>query len=106
MAMTDSSKVQADLLEKCHALQRRIVLWREVQLAYMPFIAPLIVKSGSMTLEIDGDISDSVLSESIPLYLPSSLPPNLRGLPVSLPLVNKEFHLRKAQADEALDNIR
>ncbi len=103
MARSDSSKVQADIFEKRHALHRRILLWREVQLAYMPFVAPLLVKTGSMTLGTDDDISDSVLSESIPLYLPSSLPPNQHHLSS---LIDKEFRLRKAQADEALEDIR
>lgn len=101
----DSSKVQADLLEKRSALYRRISQWREVQLAYMPSIAQLIIKSGSVTLGAD-DIPDGQHSETIPLYLPSSLPSNLCGSPALSSLAEKELRLRKAQADESLEDIR
>jgi hypothetical protein len=45
-------------------------------------------------------------AELKPLYLPSSLPQYLRQLPDILPLVDKEYRLRIAQADDSLADIR
>ena len=41
-------------------------------------------------------------TELKPLYLPSSLPQHLRQLPDILPLVDKEYCLCIAQADDSL----
>lgn len=103
-----SSKQQADLQEKRNSLFRRIVQWREVQLAYMPMVASLLLKSGTLALDSSGTSPspDSELAESIPLYLPSSLPLSLQTSPAQSSLAEKEYRLRIGQADEALDNVR
>jgi hypothetical protein len=44
-------------------------------------------------------------AESIPLYLPSSLPQRLRQLPDLANVLEKECRLRIAQADDALAEI-
>ena len=69
-----TSKQLADLEEKRSALIRQIVIWRPIQLAYIPHLASL--------LPSDGD-NDSYYSnpESTPLYFPSSLPSKIRQSP-------------------------
>jgi hypothetical protein len=101
-----SSKLQADIQEKRNTLYHRIVQWREVQLAYMPSVALLIVKAGSMALGTSDDVLDTEPPETIPLYLPSSLSLHQRDSPLLSSLGDKEFRLREAQANEALDDIR
>lgn len=71
----------------------------------MPSVAQFIIKSGSVTLGTD-DVPDGQQSETIPLYLPSSLPGNLCGSPAILSLVDKGLYLWKAQADESLEDIQ
>lgn len=106
MAKTKSAKQQADLQEKRNALYRRIIQWREVQLAYMPAVASLLLKSGVLVVSTDDETVSSELAETFPLHLPSSLPPSLRQTPELTHLVKKELRLRLAQADEALESIR
>lgn len=101
-----SSKQHADLQEKRNTLFRRITQWREVQLAYMPAVAALLLKSGPILLNPDEDTVNTELAETIPLHLPSSLPPSLQNSPALLSLAEKELRLRLGQADEALENIR
>ncbi|KAF9470194.1 hypothetical protein BDN70DRAFT_821649, partial [Pholiota conissans] len=95
---TLSSKQSADLLEKRNALNRRILLWRDVQLAYTPSIAPLLLKESSSPSGI------SALAEEALLFLPSSLSATLRE-PIQH-IATKELRLRKAQAEEALEDVR
>ncbi len=101
-----SSKQQADLQEKRNGLFRRITQWREVQLAYMPMVASLLLKTGTLALETDSASPDSELAENIPLHLPSSLPSLFQTSPALSSLAEKEYRLRIGQADEALDDIR
>ncbi|KAH6893986.1 hypothetical protein BKA70DRAFT_1320196 [Coprinopsis sp. MPI-PUGE-AT-0042] len=94
----NTSKQKADLEEKRTALKRRILQWRQVQLASTPSVATLLpVLDGS-------EASDVTAAEDIPLYLPSSFPPHLR-LDIQS-VAEKEKRLREAQADDALANIR
>ena len=84
-------------------LYRRIQQWRQVQIAYTPVVASLLVMSGS-----DDEItSDTIENPNChPLYLPSSIPfPLNQGSDVK-GLAEKECRLRIAQASEALSNIR
>jgi hypothetical protein len=77
-------------------LHRRIQTWRELQAVYMPSVNQLP--------EASYPISQSVEKpESIPLLLPSSIPPS--HWPAGS-LANKEKRLRIAQADDALADLR
>lgn len=96
-----TSKQLADIQEKRTSLLRRIKIWREVQLTYMPHVASLISQTQSAP-EFDSD----TLSESVPLYLPSSLPAHIRNLPEVEEVCQLERRLREPQADDALADVR
>jgi hypothetical protein len=96
-----SSKQLADLQEKQTSLLRRIQIWREVQLTYMPQVASLISQTQTAP-NLDGDIHPEV----IPLFLPSSLPDNIRNLPEMKALCQLECRFREPQADDALGDLR
>jgi hypothetical protein len=93
----------ADVQEKRNSLAHRIQQWREVQFAYTPTVATLLVS----------DLANSDLPspsfekpESTDLLLPSSLPSKLRDNPTIKKIAAKELRLRIAQADDALADIR
>ena len=96
-----TSKQSADLQEKRNALSRRIQQWREVQLAYTPTVATLIVRTGSTTGSHE---LESGLAENVPLFLPSGISDAARQSITSVS--KKELRLRMAQADEALEDVR
>lgn len=75
-----------------------------MQLAYTPHVASLLTS----TFETSPDTRDILyeLAENIPLYLPSSLPPQIRNLPELEEIRDQEHCLREAQADDALAHIR
>jgi hypothetical protein len=96
----ETQKQLADLEEKRRVLIGRINKWREVQLAYIPNLGSLVANTASKLL------SQSLTAEDVPLFLPSSLSPNLQNTPeISKTLVH-EIRLRIAQADDALADIR
>jgi len=100
-----TSKQHADLQEKRNTLSRRIQQWRDVQLAYMPGVAAMIVNASVTTSTGDSDITPpSTLPENMPLYLPSALSVNVRALMNQV--AEKERRLRMAQADESLEDVR
>ncbi|KAM6491206.1 hypothetical protein JOM56_013445 [Amanita muscaria] len=104
---TQTSKQLADLEEKRTSLRNRIQCWRQAQLVYTPCVAALIVQS--LTTPTNPDAAESLpveRAESMPLYLPSSLPQHLRQLPEMTTVLEKECRLRIAQADDALAEIR
>ncbi len=101
IANTKSSKQHADLQEKRNMLTRQIVQWQEIQLVYMPTIAPLFLKTGTI-----GADNNSIGSDTIPLYLPSSLSLSLRNTPILSPLIEKKHRLHIGQAEEALEGVR
>jgi hypothetical protein len=104
---TQTSKQLADLEEKRTSLRNRIQRWRQAQLVYTPCVAALIVQS--LTTPTNPDAAESLpveRAESMPLYLPSSLPQHLRQLPEMTTVLEKECRLRIAQADDALAEIR
>ena len=96
-----TSKQLADVQEKRTSLLRRIQIWREVQLTYMPYVASIISQTQSAP-ELDGGIHP----ENVPLYLPSSLPAHIRILPEMKVLCQLERRLREPQADDALGDVR
>jgi len=95
-----TSKQLADLEEKRSALIRQIMIFRPIQLAYTPHVASL--------LPLDAADSDSYYCnpESIPLYFPSSLPPEIRQCPELKEIHDVEQRLREAQANDALADVR
>ena len=98
-----TSKQLADVQEKRNALHRLIQTWREVQLAYTPHVASLISQTPPLT---ETTTSTLTLAENIPLFLPSSLPPDIRALPELEAICQMELRLREPQADDALAEIR
>ncbi|PIL23673.1 hypothetical protein GSI_13422 [Ganoderma sinense ZZ0214-1] len=115
----------ADMQEKRNNLSRRIESWQAVQAAHTPIVAQLCVSGIPPALtpvSADGSPPQpSVLLNSLPfsatasptlhpdnirLWLPSAIPPTLRGATVSPGLIDKERCLRIAQADDALEDLR
>ena len=87
----------AELLEKRNSLRRRIEMWREVQLHYMPGIAQARAPPPPTQPE---------KPETTQLCLPSNMPSSLWATGCLPGLVDKERRLRLAQADDALAEIR
>lgn len=96
-----TSKQLADLQERRTSLLRQIQNWREVQLTYMPHVASIISQTQSTH-----DLDEDILPETLPLYLPSSLPPHIRNLPEMKEVCQLECRLREPQANDALVDVR
>lgn len=96
-----TSKQLADLEEKQTSLRRLIRNWREIQLVYTPHVSALLVSTMNGSDELVQE-----RAEEMPLYLPSTLPPDVRNLPELQAVYNSERRLREAQADDSLANIR
>ncbi|PPQ80537.1 hypothetical protein CVT24_002657 [Panaeolus cyanescens] len=97
LGSSPTPKQAADFQEKCMSLQRRILLWRDTQKAYMPSV-------NDLTDIMENEDSDGEVDvENIPLCLPSSLTPEQR-VPINR-IGNAESRLREAQLDEALGEI-
>jgi hypothetical protein len=104
-----TSKQLADLQEKRNALLTRIQNWREVQFIYTPHVVSLI--SQALCPETNAPAvsippAPETLPENIPLFLPSSLPADVRALPELQKICQLERRLREPQADDALADIR
>ena len=102
---TQTSKQQANLKDKRASLWNRIHRWRETQSVYMPCVGTLLAQ-GIDTASTTVNSPPAELSESMLLYLPSSLPQHLRQLPEISIVLDKERRLRIAQADDSLADIR
>jgi hypothetical protein len=100
MKKYDTQKQLADLEEKRRILMARINQWRQVQLAYIPAVGPLVANVTSQLLSV------AQTAECIPLFLPSSLPSDLRNTTDLSKSLLREVRLRFAQADDALHDIR
>ena len=98
-----TSKQLADLEEKRSALIRQIIIWRPIQLAYTPHVAALLPLVQGDVADTSGHYSNP---ESMPLFFPSSLPLELRQRPELNDICKAECHLREAQADDALADVR
>ena len=108
MKGSKTSKQLADLQEKRTGLHHLIQNWCEVQLAYIPHVAPLV---SQMQPAADASMDAAALppetfAENISLFLPSSLPPHIRNLPELQDIGQLERRLREALADDALAEIR
>jgi len=71
-------------------------------LAYIPDIGSLVANTTSKLLSP----TDSLAAEDVPLFLPSSLSPNLQSTLGFSKILAYEIQLRIAQADDALADIR
>ena len=72
---------------------RYLVSWRPIQLAYTPHVTSLL-PLGDMA-DSEGQYSNP---ESMLLYLPSSLPPDISQRPELKDIFEAEHHLCEAQA--------
>ena len=98
-----TSKQLADLEEERSSLIRQIRIWRPIQLAYTPHVASLLPLVLGDMADGEGQYSNP---ESMPLYLPSSLPPDISQQPELKDIRDAEHCLREAQADDALADVR
>ncbi|KZP23155.1 hypothetical protein FIBSPDRAFT_952228 [Athelia psychrophila] len=89
------SKIQ----ERKNALSRKIKTWTDTQQLYMPEVT--IIRAREHQAVADGTKETHVYD--IPLHFPSALP---HRTPTNTKLVEYEFRLRYAQADEALEELR
>jgi len=96
-----TSKQLADLEEKRSNLIRQIIIWRPVQLAYTPHIATLL----PLVNESDDSGALYTKPESTPLFLPSSLPPDIRDRPELREICEIEHCLLEPQAYDALADV-
>lgn len=106
------------LQEKCAALTRRIEIWRKIQELYLPVATPLFsaASSPSDATSEDDELENNIRSqhtsqtfvkaEDIQLWLPSELPASLRVADSIKAVASREVELHKAQAYDALANIR
>ena len=104
-----TSKQLADLQEKRNALLTRIHNWREVQFIYTPHVVSLISQAlypDTNAPAVSIPPAPETLPENIPLFLPSSLPADVRALPELQKICQLERRLREPQADDALADIR
>ncbi|KAG2135246.1 hypothetical protein DEU56DRAFT_981136 [Suillus clintonianus] len=85
---------QVTLLQRINSLRRRIDTWSRVQLLYMPCVS---------RLRSSDDIATEQKVHKIILFLPSAIP---SSLPCEERLLNYEWELREAQANDALNDIR
>ncbi|KAG1726126.1 hypothetical protein EDD22DRAFT_982820 [Suillus occidentalis] len=92
---TDNQR--AKLQTRSNALQRKLDAWVQVQVLYMPAVAPLRIRA-----QRDSSPQHE-LPEDFTLFLPSQLNPTT---PCDLSLCQIEWQLRYAQADDALNDVR
>lgn len=113
----------AALQTKRNTLANRIAAWRKIQEVYMPCTIALLAAwttthatasrnaAGANNQDVIDDADDNdnetpAHAEDIPLFLPSSLPSNLRSDATIAVLLPKEGRLRIAVADDSLADIR
>ncbi|KAG2750180.1 hypothetical protein P692DRAFT_20874680 [Suillus brevipes Sb2] len=94
---TDTQKTK--IYNQSNALQRRLDNWAQIQVLYMPAVAPIRAaeethRSGSVA---------ALKPEQFQLWLPSQLDPHL---PCDQKLRECEWELRYAQSHDALNDVR
>lgn len=94
----------ANLQQKRNTLAHRIQAWRVVQEVHMPMAITLRAATDTATTSDEDQLQ--VKAEDLKLFLPSSLPHNLRIGSLYQSLASREIDLRIAQADDALIQIR
>jgi len=90
-----------ELIKKRNVLRRRIDKWRETQVVYMPSLAKHLTQPDSP----DDDDELFECPEAIPLWLPSTLPPDVIST-IPSKFVEIEKCLRVSQADDSLNDLR
>ena len=85
-----TSKQLTDLEEKKSTLIQQFQIWRPVQVAYTPHVATLLPLVHSFD-NAGGQYSNP---ESVTLYFPLSLPPEIRWLPELKEVPDAELSLR------------
>ena len=99
-AKSDSDK--AELHTKRNTLSHRVQSWRQIQHVYMPCAGRLLSDMSS-----DDEMSSQASKpESFPLLLPSAVPGELHEAGCLPGLVKKVIRLRRAQAEDALHQVR
>ncbi|KAI0323170.1 hypothetical protein GY45DRAFT_1341622, partial [Cubamyces sp. BRFM 1775] len=123
LKLKDAGKTEgetADLLERRNILSRRVRCWSEAQDVYMPYVAQLRIQTDTLLTpsNLDADDAPSPMAdveevqsqfpipEAASLWLPSSLPAPLRAGELTGRLLHFERHLRLAQLDDSLADIR
>lgn len=87
------------MFEQRTALHRRIGKFREIQVLYMPIVCQKLAADPSSTTAPQH-------VEATPLFLPSSLSSSDRHAGCKLGLADAELRLRKAQCQDALEELR
>jgi hypothetical protein len=95
----------ADLEERQCILMMHINLWQEVQLAYLPSTGSLVSVVYTNLLSKVQSSKESLTTEAIPLFLPSSLLPNQQPSLAFAKYLSHEVCLCIAQAKDALADI-
>jgi hypothetical protein len=94
---TDIQKTK--IFNQSNALQRRLDPWAQIQVLYMPAVAPIRAMEDACRSEGTAALKP----ESFQLRLPSQLAPHL---PCNQQLRECEWELRYAQAHDALNDVR
>ncbi|KAG1784380.1 uncharacterized protein HD556DRAFT_1435459 [Suillus plorans] len=94
---TDIQKTK--IFNQSNALQRRLDMWAQIQVLYMPAVAPIRAMEDACRSEGTAALKP----ESFQLRLPSQLAPHL---PCNQQLRECEWELRYAQAHDALNDVR
>ncbi|TDL13603.1 hypothetical protein BD410DRAFT_817291 [Rickenella mellea] len=84
------------LLERRNVLRRKIEAWMESHVVYLPSVTQLRLEAARQLTVLEE-------AEDIKLWLPSQIPPHLRGDGTASEL---EWQLRFAQAQDCLDDLR
>ncbi|KAI0716933.1 hypothetical protein C8Q76DRAFT_616443 [Earliella scabrosa] len=93
-----SSKLPV-IVERRHALRRRLMKFRELQAVYMPAALPILAEDPSARLDIEA-------VENVRLGLPSDISENHRSKVCATRLQDIEARLREAQCHDALQDLR
>ncbi|TFK81526.1 hypothetical protein K466DRAFT_501978 [Polyporus arcularius HHB13444] len=97
-AKATASKLPA-LVERRHALRRRLVRFRELQAVYMPAALPVLAEDPAARLDVEQ-------VENVRLGLPSDIADSHRSKVCSTRLQEIEARLREAQCRDALQDLR
>ncbi|KAI0062049.1 hypothetical protein BV25DRAFT_1870510 [Artomyces pyxidatus] len=97
---------KAGLQDKRNALQHRVKAWRSIQLIYMPVASVLMAKEANALgpEEIARETRSNIENEK--LWLPSAIPKEMWASGLTPNITQKAIRLRRAQAEDALHEIR
>ena len=98
LASVASDPPPTSAVELRTTFRRRMVKFRQIQARYQPEVLPLLAQLPETSTDVDA-------VQDIPLYLPSSLPPDILGK-CSKRLVSMEAELRIGQCHDSLLHLR